>query len=166
MPLTAFTLATGTSWTFSKTVTGFQPVSQGPDSKSFNLSSLVDLTTYTEALIATVTLTAAVTQDYNFNSFTDLLGTAVTATKALAIQVITSGPSSAICSLYAAPSNGLSWFLSGTAPKLNIPAGGSFIFSLQQGMTPQTVSAGAGTMRFENTGSGSLVVSIVVLVGP
>ncbi len=243
MPLTAFNLGMNTGWTFQKTQAPFQPVTSGPDALSFNLGKTLDLTVFTEALVASVTLAAGASQDYNLNSFTDILGTAVTATKALSFLVITSGPSSAVCQLTASAVNALNWFLScpgsvtggvaGTAsatglirvqvasttnlstgmrvaikgvtgtteangvwtitvidsthfdlqgstfanaysaggtialaPAVLIPAGGTFLFSLGSAMTPQVLSASVNSMRFTNSGTGSLVVEVVALVGP
>ena len=167
MGLTAYNAQILSSWTLSKTNTPLANTVYGPDNLNLTQTlSSVDMVTFTEVLVSSVTLAASATQDYNFNSFTDQAGNAVTITKALSMIITTSGPSTATCKLTASPANGLSWFLSGTTPAINIPAGAAFAFIMPQALTPQVVSAGAGSMRVQNSGTGSLVVNISVLLGP
>lgn len=241
MPLSNWSTNILSGWNITKSNTPFADASE---SDSLLLAPVYDIATYTQPLIASTTLTAGQSTDFNLNSFTNLVGESVTATKAMAIVITTSGPATAICHLSPSPTNGMTWFLScpglvtggvagaadngsglvriqvasttnlstgqrmsiagvvgtteangqwlitvidgthfdlqgstfanayvsgGTitlAPALVIPAGAGFAFALDAGGTPQSVSAGAGSLRVKNAGIGSLVVKIAVLLGP
>jgi hypothetical protein len=165
LPLSSYSLTFNNTWFYTKNVPPFQPLTQGPDTVDFNLNAL-DLTAYTDILSRSLTLTAGLFTDVNFNVFQNLVGDWITASKALTLVLATGGDSTAIASLGASSANGLSWFLAGTTPTLVVPAGGFFMFSLRQGMTPQALTMIAGSMRVTNTGTGTLTANLFVLCGP
>jgi hypothetical protein len=149
------------SWQLTKANPPFQPTKQGQDSRQFSLAVPAGATT---VYVGQLSLTASASQDVAFNSFTDLAGNAVTITKIYGIIVIPdiAGTDAAgVCSIKPSASNGLTgWIFNSTA--MPIPSGGC-LFQAQA--TPVTVSGTVNSLNFENTGTGTLTVDIVVLCG-
>jgi hypothetical protein len=134
-------------WDQYKTLTGFNSVTQSQDSVALNLSAvLTGATPVNIVYFEQRTLSAAGSQIYDMSTgLTDALGTAINLSRINAIVVVsTSGET-----IYEPETtNGLEWFLSGTTPKITIPAGGGFLF-----MTPthQVVSGTDKRIKLSST---------------
>lgn len=150
---------TGT-WQQSKTNTGFSPTIQGPDSISQSTALTVGSSAANSLYAATGTLAASASSTIDLQSFTDILGQAITMTRVYSIIVKTTDDS---LKIEPGSSNGLSWFFGGTTPSITIPAGGAMGFVQT---TAATVDATHKTIKLTNTGSVTLTYNISIIGGP
>lgn len=162
MAVSSSSLSMNLGWTLSQTSAGFAEVTQGPDNNTY--MTLPSTETYNILYTAQYTIPPTGTNFVviNFNSFTDILNTAKTATKAVAIMIQTTGnkvklePNAAL--------NPLTWFFGSATHSITIEAGGSMILS--NGTTSGTVSASSANLRLTNTGTTTdSVVKVTILGG-
>lgn len=166
MALTQISLTAAMSWQLNRAITGFEPAQQGADASRFN-GTTIDPATWTEMFGAQYTMLGGGTQVVDLRSFTDLVGNAVTASKALAIMVTVAGAETDFLNVKPnTASNALVWFFGTTNDSINIPGGGFFAFSVPPtSTTGTTVSATVRNLLLTNTGAGSLTVKVTVIVG-
>jgi len=161
MPMNSASTLVSLSWDQYKLVTGFDNVSQGPDSISSSISPLVTGATPCNIVFAEQrTLTATTTQAYNLFSggLLDFLGTTVAMTRIYAIAIVCTGGD---VTLEPAASNGLIWFFAGTTPSIKVVSGGSFLLSQY---TAQAVASGTREMKI-TAGAASSTYQIAFLGG-
>lgn len=116
------------SWSQQKTLTGFNPVTQGSDSLSLSVSPALTGTNPANIVFAeqrTLAATGSYTYDLS-TGLTDFLGNAINLARIFAIGVTSS---SGTVVYQPGATNGLEWFLGGTSPTISIPAGAGFIFT-------------------------------------
>lgn len=166
MPLKTGSIAVKGSleWTYSKTPTGFNPVShQG--SVAFNLAP--DAATYDHAYISQFSLAASADTTIDLSSFTNVVGESVTATKLLGYSVyVTGSTAGGQLKIEEGASNGVIPFLTGTTPALVLAVG----TGLKAGVTiingtAVTLSGTDKNVKFSNPGSQTVTVNLAVLVG-
>lgn len=149
------------SWDQYKLVTGFDNISQGPDSISSSVYPLTTGATPCNTVFAEQrTLTSASVQVYNLFSggLVDFLGTTVAMTRIHAVAILcTDGD----VTLAPNASNGLVWFFAGTTPSVKVLSGGSFLYSQY---APFTVASGTSSMKI-TAGSASATYQIAFLGG-
>jgi hypothetical protein len=154
MPLTALSVRSKIGFTLQKTNTGFPPTTFGPASEGYVYTQPAGAN---QLYAAEFTIAASGTQTIDLNSFTNLAGESVTGIGAYSLFVM---PVGSPITIGPGASDGLNWFWgSGTIP---IPDGGELKYSQP---AAQTVSSSACNVKLTNTGSGSTVVTIVVVVG-
>lgn len=145
------------SWDQYKAITGFNNITQGQDSVSLNISpSLTGATPLNITFFEQRTLAAAGSYVYDMSTgLTDAFGTAINLARIWGIIVVsTSGDT-----IYEPDTtNGLEWFLSGTTPKITIPAGAGFMF-----MTPtaQTVSGTDKRLKLSSTAGSTYKIAFL-----
>lgn len=168
MAVSSSNISMSLGWTLQGTTTGFVSSTQGPDSNTY--ITLPSTTTYNILYVAQHTITPTGTNYVviNFNSFTDILNEAKTATKVVAIMIQTTGnkvklePNST--ALSPSGTNPLTWFFGGTTPSITIENGGSMF--LCNGTTSGTVSSTESSLRLTNTGTvTNSVVKVTILGG-
>lgn len=162
MPLTLANISAGLAWTLTKTVTGFNAITDS-DSSTFSLTP--NVSTFTEPLTAQYTLAASGTQVVDLRSFTDKLGTAVTATKALALLILVTGAAADKLNVKPDASDGLVWPFENVGYGVNIPGGGCLLFSEGASSAGFTIDGTHKELLLTNTGSASLTVTVVAFVG-
>ena len=141
------------SWTQTKTNTGFLVTRQGPDKVDPALAP--STTTYNEVLAVQGTLAASANTTINLNSFTNLLGQAVTVTKGIGFII---KAAAADLKIEPGATNPLGWWWGGTTPSITIKAGGFFLIG--DGGTA-TIGSSACNLKITNL-SGSLTASYTV----
>lgn len=149
------------SWDQYKLFSGFDNVSQGPDSLSASVSPLLTGATPCNIVFAEQrTLTSASVQVYNLFSggLLDFFSTTVAMTRIHAVAIkCTDGD----VTLAPNGTNGLVWFFAGTTPSVNVLSGGSFLYSQY---APFTVASGTSSMKI-TAGSASATYKIAFLGG-
>lgn len=134
-------------WDQYKSLTGFNSLNQAADSVSLTLNGvLTGATPVNMVFFEQRTLSAAGSQVYDMSTgLTDVFGTAINLSRINAIVVVsTSGET-----IYEPDTtNGLEWFLSGTTPKITIPAGAGFLFTTP---THQVVSGTDKRIKLSST---------------
>ena len=110
------------TWTQTKANTGFILTRQGPDKVSLSLSPATG--TYNEVYAVQGTLAASATTTLNLNSFTNLIGQSVTATKGIGFIIRATDAS---LKIEPGATNPLGWWWGGTTPSITIKAGGFFL---------------------------------------
>lgn len=163
MPLNSVAVNSAFNWQLNRTNTGFADAVQGPDVAAFSLNSL-SVATWTELFGAQYTIAAAGTQVIDLRSFTDLDATSVTGTKALAIQIYTTGAVGDLLNVKGNATNALQWFFDDATKGINIPGGGCFMFSEGASSTGTTVDGTHKQLLLTNNGAASLTVTVVAIV--
>lgn len=160
MALTSVGLQASLRWKqFRAGSTGYGDLTQGDDSKGFNLNG-VSTTTFNQLYTASFTLAAAASTTVDLQNVVTLVYETIAFTKVLSLMVL---PVGSECTLSPGAADPLTWFLTGTTPAVVIPAGGLFMFSLPSTSTGQTVDATHKTLKLLNSGATSLTVSITVI---
>lgn len=152
-------------WRLSKANTGLDATTQGPNGLSGTFAPATATFNRVYALAST-NIAASGTQALNLNSFTDLLGVAVTATKACALLITaTATVTGGILKIEEHGTNGLTWFFGGTTPSISLPVGTTGAgFLVWQGTT-QTLSSSDAQLLLTNTGSQTITVTVSAVVG-
>lgn len=163
MSLSQVGIGANITWQLSKTVTGFTDVMQGSESAAFASNSL-STTTWNAALLAQYTIAAAGTQAVDLRTFTDLVGTSVTADKAMGILFIVTGAITDTLNVKKHGTNGLQWFFESASFGVNIPGGGMFMFCEGATSTGTTVDATNKQFLLTNNGAASLTVKVVAVL--
>jgi hypothetical protein len=146
------------TWTQTKTNTGFLVTRQGPDKIELGLAPAI--ATYNEVYAVQGTLAGSATVTLNLNSFSNLLGQAVTATKGIGLMV---KATAADLKIEPGATNPLAWFWGGTTPSVTIKAGGFFLIG--DGGTA-TISASTCNLKITNlSGSITATYSVAFLGG-
>lgn len=166
MPLKASSIAVKGSleWTYTKTVTGFNPVSQ-QGSVAFNLAP--DAATYDHAYVTQFSLAASADSTVNLYSFTNVVGESVTATKLLGYAVYVTGTvAGGQIKIEPGASDPAAFPLSGTSPAITLAVG----TGLKCGIvvitgTAFTLSNTIKNVKFSNPGTQTVSVNLAVLVG-
>ena len=151
-------------WTYTKTPTGFNPVSQ-QGSVAFNLAP--DAATYDHAYISQFTLAASASSTIDLYSFTSIVGESVTATKLLGYSVYVTGlVAGGQIKIEEGATNPATFPLSGTTPAITLSVG----TGLKCGIViingaAYTLSSTIRNIKFSNPGTQTVTVNLAVLVG-
>lgn len=164
MSLTASAISLSGSWTQTKTNGAFGISTQGPDSLSYQAAP--SIVTYSELFLNSYTIAAAGTQVLDFRSFTNTLGTSVTATKIIAILLkATATVTGAKMKIEPDATDGLTWFFGGTGPYIELEVGtDGACLAISEGVA-QTVDATHKELLVTNSGTQSLTLYVYGLVG-
>lgn len=161
MSLSSASATAEITWLLQKSNTPFNPTKQGADSRSFNLTVPAGVTS---VLATQLSLASGTNSDVNFESFTDLAGNAITATKLYGLIVIpdigATNPGG-IITVAKSASNGIAGTPFDTTGS-PVTAPGS-IFWVQT--TPITLSSVLKNLNFAASGGGTTTADIVALVG-
>lgn len=151
-------------WEQQKTNGSFANSKQGPDNLTARYTP--STTTYTNVLLEEGTLAAAASATIDFYSFTDELGTAVTATKLLGILIkATASVTGGQLKIEEGASNPLTWFFSGTTPAITLDVGtAGASFMVMEGTT-QTLSSTVRNLKLSNPGSQTITYLVAAIVG-
>lgn len=141
------------TWTQTKSNTGFIVTRQGPDKVDVALSPAT--ATYNEVYAVQGTLAASANTTINLNSFTNLLGQSVTATKGIGFII---KAAAADLKIEPGATNPLGWWWGGTTPSITVKAGGFFMIG--DGGTA-TISGSACNLKITNL-SGSVVATYTI----
>lgn len=141
------------TWTQTKTNTGFIVTRQGPDKVSLSLSPAT--ATYNEVYAVQGTLAASATTTLNLNSFTNLIGQSVNATKGIGFII---RATDANLKIEPGATNPLGWWWGGTTPSITIKAGGFFLIG---DGSVATISGAACNLKITNL-SGSVTATYTV----
>ena len=144
-------------WDQQKSLTGFNPLSQGSDAVSLSVNPALTGSNPANIVFAEQrTLAAAGSYTYDMTTgLTDFLGTAINLTRIFAV-IITSSSGTVVYQPGA--SNGLEWFLGGTSPTISIPAGAGFLFSTP---THQTVSGTDKTITLSSVAGATYKIAFL-----
>lgn len=110
------------SWTYTKSVTGFQPVQQGPDS----LSGLFGFADADVIFTDTRTLAASGTYTYDLTNLTDFFNDTIVFGKVLGIMIQVSA---GVIQAFGAASNPFQSFLSDPSDKVYMDSGSTIMFA-------------------------------------
>lgn len=145
-------------WSLSRAnSSGFGPTTQGTDSLTFNLKG-IDVATYNQLVAGSDVVAAAANLDLDLTTLTNLVYETVVFTKAEGIMIRPFGGSIV---LEPGPTNGLTWFLSGTTPTVTIPDGGCFMYC--EGLTGgHTVDSTHKVLRLNNPTGGNVTVDYAI----
>lgn len=161
----SITVRAAIGWRLSKANTGLDATTQGPNGQTGTFAPAT--ATYNRIYaLASTTIAAAATQDLDFNSFTDLVGTAQTATKIIGFLITaTATVTGGILEVKPHPTtNPLNWPMgSGDAITLTVGTTGAGLMAWQG--TTQTLSTTARAWRLTNTGTQTITVTVSAVVG-
>lgn len=144
------------SWTYTKTVTGFQAVQQGPDS----LSGLFGFADANVIFTDSRTLAASATYNYDLTTLTDFFNDSVDFGEVLGIMIqVSAGTINA----FGAASNAFQWFLADPSDKLNIKTGATLMFGNDTLANAGVVDATHKNILIANT-SGSVVATYKIII--
>lgn len=157
MPLTEGYILATSSWTQTKTTTGREDVTQGPDSVSKTVT--FDVASVNRVYVYPISLAASGTATIDLQAVTTLLAESDVWTKVQGLELTVDSGGGNI-KLEPGASNPLTWFFSGTTPAITVKAGG--FLAIGDGST-FTVSATVKTLKLTNlsgslTATGSLVI--------
>lgn len=151
-------------WEQQKTNGSFANSKQGPDTLTASYQPLT--TTYTDIYLAEGTLAASASVTLDLYSFTDKLGTAVTATKLLGILIkATATVTGGQLKIEQGASNPLTWFFSGTTPAITLDVGTlGACFMVKEG-TSETLSSTVRNLKLSNPGTQTITYYVAAMVG-
>ena len=146
------------SWTYTKSVTGFADVQQGPDSLS-GLFGFADANViYTESR----TLAASGTYNYDLTALTDFFNDSAVFATVMGVMIQCS---SGVVRAFGASSNAFQWFLADPTDKISIKAGATFMFANDTLANGGTVDSTHKNIYMQET-SGSATTSYkIVIIG-
>ena len=121
-------------------------------------------TTWNAAFINQYTIAAAGTQAVDLRTFTDQVGSSITADKAMSIIILVTGAITDTLNVKTHGTNGLQWFFESASFGVNIPGGGMLMFSEGETSTGTTVDATHKQLLLTNNGAASLTVKIVAVL--
>ncbi len=158
MALNSASTSMSLSWAQELATSGYNPVTQGPDSLSLSISPALTGSNpanvlYTET--RTLSASGSYTYDFNNGSLSTLLGQALTMTRVFSIAI---SCSSGTIVYQPGATNGLEWFLGGTSPTITIPAGAGFLFSTP---THQVVSGTDKTITVSSAAGATYKIAII-----
>jgi len=159
MPLTVGSLVSTASWTQTKTNTGRQDLTQGPDSTVGTVSFAV--ATVNRVYTYPISLAASATATIDLQALTTLLGETDAWTKVQGI-LLTVDSGGGNIKLGQGASNPLTWFFGGTTPTITVQAGG--FFALGDGAT-STVSSSVKTLKLTNLSGALTATGQLILFG-
>src|SRR5574343_257593 len=157
MALTSASTRLALSWEQYKAITGFDNVVQGNDSVALTVNpALTGVNACNIVFFEERTLAAAGSYVYDFSTgLTDALGTAINLSRIFAVVV---SSTSGITVFEPDTTNGLEWFLSGTTPKITIPAGGRFLYTSP---THQVVSGTDKRLKLSSTAGSTYQIAFL-----
>ena len=158
MSLTLATIAASVKTTFAN-VASIGTSQLGPVTTTYSLSPLAAIAD--QGYASQLSIAAAATVTIDLASFVDPQGSTIVGVKAVSILLLPTG-AGAICKVFPHATNGFSWFMNGTTPFLTIPAGGHLSYSEPAGTTINPTTA--HLLDISNTGSGAMVLTVVILV--
>ena len=161
--LTQLTLSAAMQWQLARSNAGFADTKQGS-----NLSysqTLTGFATWTQLFAQQMTIANGSFNEFSLSTFTNALGTAVTAGHILAICIVPTG-AGALCSVTPGVTNGLVWYWTGTSPALAVPINGVEYHTEDPAGTGTVLDATHNTLRITNAGTAPLTVSVAAVVGP
>lgn len=160
MSLTTGKVTFSTSWTQTKSLTGFNASEQnGPYTSSASPTVSSSACNRVYFVQGTLAFGAAVTIDL-FSLTEQAFGEAIVPIRAYSVHYNGTTTTSRVDQGAANP---ITWFWGGTTPQINLAAGGSFAYA---SATAHTVSNTDKNIRLTNTaGSGTLTYTVVFLLG-
>lgn len=156
------------NWSLEKSNTPFDAARQA---SNLSATMTADVTTpvFTQVYVTSFSIAntgAGITTLDLYGSLTNLAGETFSAKTKLGGFLLTSSGTAATAQMRVAPgsSNPLSLGLSGTTPKITVPAGG-FIAIGWTNDSPLTISNTAKTVDIDNPGSTSITIYVFALLG-
>jgi len=151
------------------TSTPWPDATQGENVFTFNLNG-VDLTVWNKDYIAQFTLAGGASQTVDFTNITSLLyetGVVFAKTHTIGVQVDLVDPAHTNASVTMKPgaSNPLQWFFTSATEGMKFLDGQSMLFSDAPTGVGFTVDGAHKTLTFNNPGTDSIVVTVVVIGG-
>ena len=172
MTIETNTLSTAASigWTQIKSNSPFAQNKQGPD--NLTVRSAPNTSTFNYMQLSNTTIAAAAAVNVDLYSFTDVFGTAVTATKALGILLkATATTAGAQMRISPGNTNPLQWFFSGTGNlttsntiTLNVGTSNTCCFMIMDGSTA-TINATSRNILISNPGNNTFTLSLCAIEG-
>tara|TARA_R110000868_G_scaffold36969_2_gene130838 strand:- start:4951 stop:5439 length:489 start_codon:yes stop_codon:yes gene_type:complete len=146
------------SWTYTKTVTGFQAVQQGPDS----LSGLFGFADANVIFTDTRTLAANGTYTYDLTNLTDFFNDTVVFGTVLGIMIqVSDGTIFA----FGAATNAFEWFLSAPSERLHIQTGATLMFANDTLANGGTVDSGHKNILIEEISGVDPATYKIIIIG-
>lgn len=165
MPLTAFTFSAAAQFTEAATQSGFAQSTNGPNNPTYSLLNL-NLNTFNQAYSAQLTIAAGAHNEFSLQGFANLVAETVTLQHALFGLFLPSASLSgagAQCQVGPGVTNGFTAWWGGTTPVNNVPIGGCLALGHPATDTGDPVTPTADTIRITNPGTGTLVVTVLIL---
>jgi len=143
-------------WTLSKSNGLFASTTQGPDGIEYNLANLNAL--FDQVYAAALSVPTSATTTLDLTSLTNLVNESLSFTALLFLFAL---PSVSTLSVGPGASNGLQIF-GGSGVTVAVPLNGALFWGGDPAGTGLTVNSTNKTLAFQNTGSGTLSVDIVL----
>lgn len=146
------------SWTYTKTVTGFQSVQQGPDS----LSGLFGFADANVIFTDSRTLAALGTFNYDLTTLTDFFNDAVNFGEVLGIMIQVSAGT---INTFGAATNAFQWFLTDPTDKITIKTGATLMFGNDTLANAGVVDSTHKNVLIENPSASVAATYKIIIIG-
>jgi hypothetical protein len=146
------------SWTYTKTVTGFQAVQQGPDS----LSGLFGFADANVIFTDSKSLAVSTTQNYDLTTLTDFFNDSVDFGEVLGIMIQCSAGT---ITCFGAASNPFQWFLADPTDKITIKAGATLMFGNDTLANAGVVDASNKNLLIANPSASVVATYKIIIIG-
>jgi hypothetical protein len=146
------------SWTYTKTVTGFQAVQQGPDS----LSGLFGFADANVIFTDSRTVAASGTYNYDLTTLTDFFNDSVDFGEVLGIMIqVSAGTITA----FGAATNPFQWFLADPTDKITIKTGATLMFGNDTLANAGVVDASNKNLLIANPSASVAASYKIIIIG-